>query len=628
MLSHQNIICVSSIDWDFLWQQHQEIMSTYAANGNTVLFIENTGVRSPRLADVPRLIQRFRNWRRGLRGFRQEMEGLYVYSPLVLPFPHSRIARRVNRWVLVSSVRRWMRSVGFRDPILWAFLPTWVTLDLARAIGHRALVYYCSDNFGATSRQARKVVKAEREVIRRADVVFAMSGNMLEYCRRFNPTAVQISMGVRAELFEKVRDSAVAIPDDLAAMPRPVVGYVGGVRQWIDQELVRRVAEAHPEWSVVFVGPLQTAVQGLAALPNVRFLGPKPHAEVPRYVKFFDCCILPYLKTEYTDSVSPAKLHEYLIMGKPVVSTNLAEVERTVADEGPGGGLLYVAKDHAEFVKGIEQALSERGEHAADRIALATRHAWGAKIEAMSALIQRTLEAKEREARGFWQERFRRLRRAYSRTWMRAGSVAAGLVALYLALFHTPLLWLAGEPLRIVDAPGPADAIVVFGGGVGESGMAGQGFEERVVHAVDLYRAGYARHVIFSTGYTYTLQEALVMRALAIALGVPAEAIVVEDKARNTYENVAHVRRILDERGWRRVLVVSSPYHMRRVSLVFQRVDGARQVRYTPVLASRFYARPQGSPISLLRPQMTLQQLRGILHEYAGIVSYWRHGQI
>ena len=81
MLRGQDIVCISSIDWDFIWQGHQEIMSTLAAHGNRVLFIENTGVRAPTLQDLPRLKRRLVNWWRSTRGFRKEKENLYLYSP-------------------------------------------------------------------------------------------------------------------------------------------------------------------------------------------------------------------------------------------------------------------------------------------------------------------------------------------------------------------------------------------------------------------------------------------------------------------------------------------------------------------------------------------------------------------
>jgi len=68
MLKNENIICISSIDWDFIWQGHQEIMSVLAKSGNKVIFIENTGVRAPGIRDVPRIKNRIRNWFKGVKG--------------------------------------------------------------------------------------------------------------------------------------------------------------------------------------------------------------------------------------------------------------------------------------------------------------------------------------------------------------------------------------------------------------------------------------------------------------------------------------------------------------------------------------------------------------------------------
>ena len=133
-----DILCISSIDWDFIWQGHQEIMSTLAAEGHRVLFVENTGVRAPRVRDLPRVRQRIRNWWRGTKGFREERPNLFVYSPLLLPLPYSRLARWINRFLLLRALRRWMRATGFYRPIVWTFLPTPLALDLIAAISIRS----------------------------------------------------------------------------------------------------------------------------------------------------------------------------------------------------------------------------------------------------------------------------------------------------------------------------------------------------------------------------------------------------------------------------------------------------------------------------------------------------------
>ena len=179
--------------------------------------------------------------------------------------------------------------------------------------------------------------------------------------------------------------------------------------------------------------------------------------------------------------------------------------------------------------------------------------------------------------------------------------------------------WWFASPLVISEPPRPADAIVVFAGGVGESGKAGGGYQERVKRATDLYREGLAPHVIFSSGYVYAFQEAEIMKALAEANGIPDSAIVLEQRAANTYQNVVYSRDILRNRGWRRVLLVSSPFHMRRAILTWHRAAPDIEVVAVPVQQSQFYAHERGA---------SLDQIRGLLQEYAAIVVYWWRGWI
>src|SRR3990167_8933968 len=106
MLKNEDIICISSIDWDFIWQGHQEIMTKLARGGNRVLFIENTGARTPSFKDLGRIKNRIYNWRKGIHGIRKIEDGLYVYSPLVLPFPYSKIARSINKRLVFSVLMK------------------------------------------------------------------------------------------------------------------------------------------------------------------------------------------------------------------------------------------------------------------------------------------------------------------------------------------------------------------------------------------------------------------------------------------------------------------------------------------------------------------------------------------
>ena len=109
----------------------------------------------------------------------------------------------------------------------------------------------------------------------------------------------------------------------------------------------------------------------------------------------------------------------------------------------------------------------------------------------------------------------------------------------------------------------------------------------------------------------FTLREAEVMKAVAVDNGIPADAIVLEERAANTHQNVEFTRRILDERGWTR--------HMRRAVLTWRKLAPAIVVTPTPVPQSQFYTHERGA---------SLEQIRGIAHEYAALVSYWWSGWI
>ena len=231
----------------------------------------------------------------------------------------------------------------------------------------------------------------------------------------------------------------------------------------------------------------------------------------------------------------------------------------------------------------------------------------------MSRLIDAAVAAKGSSDAG-WEET---LRRAYRATRRRAAQVIAGLAVVYLLLFQTPLLWWTAAPLKLSSPPVPADAIVVLAGGVGESGQAGGGYQERVKQAIDLYKAGYATNLVLSSGYVYSFREAEVMRALAIDNGVPASAIVLELQAKSTYDNVRYVKAILAEHRWSTILLVSSPYHMRRAMMTWSREAPAVRVVPTPPAQSQFYEHTRGA---------TLQQIRGILWEYVATFAYWRRG--
>jgi uncharacterized SAM-binding protein YcdF (DUF218 family) len=620
MLKDRDIICIASIDWDFIWQGHQEIMATFAKNGNRVLFIENTGVRVPGIRDIGRLRKRLINWIKGVKGFREAHQNLYVYSPLILPFPYSRLARWINRYFLFGTLRKWLKLMDFNDAVVWTFLPTGTALDIIDDLDYKCLVYYCIADFNELVKKPKKVQKTESALIRKSDIIFAQGKAFEEKCRSLNDNVYIFPFGLNTGIFDNSKECSRDYDySDIKNVKNPIIGYIGGIHRHIDFDLLEYIAGANSHWSIVLVGPVQTDVSSLKEFPNIFFLGKKNFNLLPAYIKEFDVCIIPYINSEFTKTVYPTKLNEYHALGKPVVSTDLSEI---IEFNRENGNLILIASSNDGFVKLIQQALKEQDNRLVQmRIESAKRHSWDIRIEEMSDLIEENIEKKKMSGYAGWQKKFKELYRLARR---RLVKLVLAVCALWLIVFYTPLVWFLAEPLKIINPPSKADAIVVFAGGVGESGQAGQGYEERVKHAAELYNSGYARYIIFSSGFRSTFSEPYIMQVLAISLGVPRDFIILETKAGNTYQNVVFTSAILRSKGWNKIILVSSPYHTRRAALVFKKIVNDISVIFSPVPNSIFYSRNKfNEKGKRIWKKINLKQIRGIIHEYLGIIYYW-----
>ena len=132
------------------------------------------------------------------------------------------------------------------------------------------------------------------------------------------------------------------------------------------------------------------------------------------------------------------------------------------------------------------------------------------------------------------------------------------------------LAWLLGVAGWIVwvgqrDQAAQADAIIVLGAAAYHKNPS-PGFKERINHGLDLYRRGYAPVLLFTGGYGNgaPFAESQVARKYALQQGIPDSAIMIEAVSRNTRENLLQARKLMQERGLHRVIVVSDPLHMSR----------------------------------------------------------------
>jgi hypothetical protein len=371
-LRGRDIVCFSN-DWDGDPLSKTHIMKILARD-NRVLWVNSIGNRAPRAsaADARRAWKKLSDVARGLT---EPVKNLHVLAPLYVPAYGSEAVRRANGELLRLQVRRAMRRLGMRRPISWSFLPSAATV--AGRLDEELVVYHVVDEFSAFSDASRHVAELEARLLRRADLVVASSEKLLEDKRRVNRRAVLVRHGVDHAHFARAL-AAGPLPEPLRALPRPVIGFFGLVADWIDLPLVRKVADAFPQASVVVLGKVITSLAPLEGARNVHLFGRRPYAELPDWCRGFTVALTPFRRNTLAIAANPLKAREYVAAGLPNVCTDLPELRRI-----PG---CTVTTTDDEFVAAVGAALAGGGPSAA-RSDLVRGEGWEAKVDELRAHV-------------------------------------------------------------------------------------------------------------------------------------------------------------------------------------------------------------------------------------------------
>lgn len=199
--------------------------------------------------------------------------------------------------------------------------------------------------------------------------------------------------GGDSQLFRTAVEQKFPKPVELQDIRTPIIGYTGAVCQRIDYELVVKIAEAHPDKTIVFVGPRkdkQYTQIDLDAIPNIRFTGPKKLDELPAYLQHFDCAIIPFRYNNLTAGIYPLKINEYLAAGKAVVTTDFSEDIAAFRQQ------VYLAFTHDEFLAAVDKAMVDNSiAKQEERLKTAAQNSWENRVETFWRLAWETYQKKE-----------------------------------------------------------------------------------------------------------------------------------------------------------------------------------------------------------------------------------------
>jgi glycosyltransferase involved in cell wall biosynthesis len=388
-MSGQNIICFAKE-----WSEDPDPTSCNhvlreLARANRVLWLNSISTRAPNLASGRDLTKIARRLFSVFKGATQVDERMWLFTPFVLPFHHKRWAVVFNRLALRLSLTLLRRRLGMRSFQLWTFVPT--SAEYVGHLGAEMIVYYCTDDWTSFSFvDPRRMALMVQSLATRADVVFATARPLVEKLKPFNSEVHLASHGVKYQMFSKALERSTTVPADLAALPRPRLGFYGLIEEWLDLALIRYLAERHPDWQIVLIGRKCVDTTPLDELPNVHFLGRKPHAELPGYCRGFDVALIPHKVNELTRHMNPIKLREYLSAGLQIVATDLPEM-RHFPD------YCRVAGSPEAFEQAVQEALLADSDKARRQRSDSMRgQTWEQKVVEWSDIVMRVQAQKQR----------------------------------------------------------------------------------------------------------------------------------------------------------------------------------------------------------------------------------------
>ncbi|MCB9868615.1 MAG: glycosyltransferase [Planctomycetes bacterium] len=384
-----DVLCFAGQDWWYHNRAHSDFqLMLQLAKTHRVLLVNSIGMRMPSRGKSQKVLQKI--WRklksilRFLRRPRPDLPNFHVLSPLVFPAYGVPWLRGFAAWLVRAQVRAVAWWIGVSRPAVVITVPT--AWDVVRRLPRQCVFYNRSDKHSDFKEADNAFIASlEHELFAHADHTLYVSETLLaDEAEHTGERAVFLDHGVDLERFSA---DGLAEPADLAAIPRPRVGFLGGLRDHlVDMPLLAAVARALPDVQLVLVGDVPGDVGPLDGLPNVHFLGFKDHAAIPAYGAWLDVGLMPYRDTPWIRACNPIKLKEYLALGLEVVSTDFPAARRYAAH-------IAIAAGHAEFVAGVQQAVAVADEgRRAERRVLARRllaaDTWAAKAEVLERLMQ------------------------------------------------------------------------------------------------------------------------------------------------------------------------------------------------------------------------------------------------
>lgn len=384
--AYDGVICFGGVDWWYHNRGHYDLqMMREFSEHLPVIYINSIGMRPPQIGEgkmfFRRILRKFKSLRRGMVQVRKNFT---VYSPATLPGGgNNAIGRWIARKLLSFQVRRVARRSRINRPLVWIACPP--ACSIIDDLRPTKVVYQRTDRFEDFEGVNRQLILEYDEYLKaRSDLVLYCARELYDAENDQCKMAEFVDHGVDYERFESAGlavDRHNVEPDDLASIPRPRVGFIGGIdAHTFDPPLFLEVVKLLPDVQFVMVGACSLP-ENWCPYENVHFFGQRPYEEVAAYMAASDVLIMPWNQSDWIKACNPVKTKEYLAVGRPVVTTYFPEIDHYSEH-------VEIAADAHSFAEAIRAKLENPGMADARRARVKT-HTWQAKSEKVTKSLNK-----------------------------------------------------------------------------------------------------------------------------------------------------------------------------------------------------------------------------------------------
>ncbi len=599
MIKNKDIIIIGSIDWKTNWQTQHRLINSLVKQNNRVLFIENTGIRSAKISDISRIKDRINNWLKSAKGFKEVKKNLFVFSPILFPFPFNKVCFYINLLIVNFLLSNWFKTLKFKNDILISFLPTPLSHKIKNLSNANLNVYYCANEMKGIENKNKNIDKFENLFFGESDITFVISTNLKKKANLITRDVFFLPAGVELNKFNFKK-----VKKKISIKGKPVIGYIGAITEVFDQNLLEYICKKNPNFNFVIIGRVYANIKKLKNINNLFFLNEVKHDQLPSYIKGFDVGIIPYKVNQFTNSVYSCKLNEYLSMGLPVVSTDLME---TRVYNKNFNNIVKIGKNFEIFNEKIKQCLKRNTKSEVNnRISAAKKNSWESRFKFFNELIENSIIHKNSNSIS-WKNKFLKEYNRFVYTNLKKVSL---VLILFIIMFKSPLVPYLGNYLIIQDQIKEAKMMVVFSGD-GENNYHNLSFQKRIID-IKKIKEKYPDIKITLTGRVAIFREAEIIKSLLVSEGVNKEdIIVIKEDPYNTYENIQVVNNFLQKKGINSVIFLTSPYHTLRSKLIWKKNFPSIEVIIPKMI---------DNPRSKLQWGISLDKIKIIFYEYAAII--------